>query len=178
MKKGTDLSLYENVKNSLFERLLFLLAKLQNTLQLKWTFKSCYRSPAVDIIYILSIYKPHEIYRFLLCSPCWYLVLLSMSRNAKRAAHEYSSFFYPCAETSKLNMYIPCSIIHELQRKSCYTWIFLVLLSMCWNKQVKHVYTLFYHPWAETSICIFLVLRNTNFSNALKNNILQLFLPY
>ena len=37
-------------------------AKLQNTPQLKWTFKSCYRSPAVDIIYILSIYKPHEIY--------------------------------------------------------------------------------------------------------------------
>ena len=95
--------------------------------------------------------------------------------NAKRTTHEYSSFFYPCAETSKLNMYIPCSIIHEPQRKACYTWIFLVLLSMCRNKQVKHVYTLFYYPWAETSICIFLVLRNTIFSNALKNNILQLF---
>ena len=43
-------------------------AKLQNTPQLTRPFKSCYRSPAVDIIYILSIYKPHEIYRFLLCS--------------------------------------------------------------------------------------------------------------
>ena len=103
-----------------------LLAKLQNTPQLKWTFKSCYRSPAVDIIYMLYIYKPHEIYRFLLCSPCWSvqmkwtLMNATHSRNAKRATHEYSSFFYPCAETSKLNMYIPCSIIHEPKQASAY----------------------------------------------------------
>ena len=94
-----------------------------------------YRSPAVDIIYILCIYKPHEIYRFLLGSPCWSVLPQSRSQNnlhtkanemnanehnAKRATHEYSSFFYPCAETSKLNMYIPCSIIHEPKQASAY----------------------------------------------------------